>query len=245
MGGPLDTLSLLVLGKQRILKTSPVEGSRPLHVRITHLKDEDFDEDDKYLMATAMQVMYSMKELIRMQPLHRVGVAGVASQVSEHESDRANSALDAWWQRWQAQLQQFSQNMAKDLKDPSLLADLAAALCVDTRKQQELLGTLNVQERLNIALEMIKKELEIAKLQQEIQMKVEKKLTEDQRRYHLKEQLKSIKKELGIENDGKSVLIEKFRDRIDGFEGKCLPDNLKVVCARASGGLLCRSGLPM
>lgn len=35
------------------------------------------------------------------------------------------------------------------------------------------------------------------------------------RRYYLEQQLKSIKKELGMEKDEKSSLVQKFKDRIE------------------------------
>jgi ATP-dependent Lon protease len=42
---------------------------------------------------------------------------------------------------------------------------------------------------------------------------VDSKIAKRQREYYLIEQLKGIKKELGIESDGKGKLIEKFRER--------------------------------
>jgi Lon-like ATP-dependent protease len=42
---------------------------------------------------------------------------------------------------------------------------------------------------------------------------VDSKIAERQREYYLMEQLKGIKKELGMESDGKDELIEKFRER--------------------------------
>ena len=50
------------------------------------------------------------------------------------------------------------------------------------------------EERLSIALELLSKEKEVAKLQREIAKQVEEKMAKSQREYFLKEQLKSIKK---------------------------------------------------
>lgn len=58
-------------------------------------------------------------------------------------------------------------------------------------------------------LEILKKEIELVKLQQQIGKQVEEKISKDQRKYFLMEQLKSIKKELGMEKDDKSALIQK------------------------------------
>ena len=60
---------------------------------------------------------------------------------------------------------------------------------------------------------MLKKELELARLQSDIGKRVEEKISAQQRKYFLHEQLKSIKKELGMEKDEKAALSEKFKER--------------------------------
>lgn len=56
---------------------------------------------------------------------------------------------------------------------------------------------------------MLKKEIELCKLQAHIGKQVEEKISKDQRRYLLMEQLKSIKKELGMEKDDKSAMVQR------------------------------------
>jgi ATP-dependent Lon protease len=62
-------------------------------------------------------------------------------------------------------------------------------------------------------LVVLKKELANAKLQQEISKEVDKKISRKQQEYFLMEQLKGIKKELGMDGDGKEKLIERFKDK--------------------------------
>lgn len=57
---------------------------------------------------------------------------------------------------------------------------------------------------------LLKKEIELCKLQADIGKRVEEKISKDQRRYLLMEQLKSIKKELGMERDDKSAMVQKW-----------------------------------
>merc|ERR1711871_980355 len=71
-----------------------------------------------------------------------------------------------------------------------------------------------------------KKELEMSRLQQDIGKQVEEKISKDQRRYLLNEQLKKIKKELGLEKDEKEGVTEKYRARLEGVE---LPENAAGV----------------
>lgn len=63
-------------------------------------------------------------------------------------------------------------------------------------------------------LSMLKKELELNRLQQKIGREVEEKVKQQHRKYMLHEQLKAIKRELGIEKDDKETIEEKFRIRL-------------------------------
>lgn len=61
---------------------------------------------------------------------------------------------------------------------------------------------------------MLKKELELSRLQQKIGREVEEKVKAQHRKYMLQEQLKVIKKELGLEKEDKDAIEEKFRARL-------------------------------
>ncbi|MCW9016686.1 MAG: endopeptidase La, partial [Kangiellaceae bacterium] len=63
-------------------------------------------------------------------------------------------------------------------------------------------------------LVLIKKELEVARLQKDIHDQVEETLSEHQRRFFLREQLKAIQKELGIAKDDKTADLERFEMNI-------------------------------
>ena len=65
-----------------------------------------------------------------------------------------------------------------------------------------------------LALSLLKKEYELSKLQQRIGKEVEEKVKKQHREYILREQLKIIKKELGLEKDDKDAIEEKFRGRL-------------------------------
>lgn len=65
-----------------------------------------------------------------------------------------------------------------------------------------------------LSLRLLKKELEMSKLQVKIGKEVEDKVKQQHRKYMLQEQLKVIKKELGIEKEDKDAIEEKFRERL-------------------------------
>src|SRR5690606_26790037 len=115
-----------------------------------------------------------------------------------------------------------------DFTEPGRLADFAVALTTATRDElQEVLETFDVEKRIDRALMLLKKELDISKLQSTINQKIEATISKAQREFFLKEQLKAIKKELGMEKDDKTVEIEKFEERL---KGRQVPDEaMKVI----------------
>nr|CAB3501051.1 unnamed protein product [Digitaria exilis] len=129
---------------------------------------------------------------------------------------------------WKDQVQTYTQHMG-DFNYPRL-ADFGAAISGANKLLcQEVLEELDVCKRLKLTLELVKKELEISKLQESIAKTIEEKITGEQRRYLLNELLKAIKKELGLETDDKTALSEKFRERIEAKKDKCPPHVLQVI----------------
>ncbi len=92
----------------------------------------------------------------------------------------------------QEHLQQFINRV--ELSDHYKLADFAAAITTASGENlQRVLKCTNVEERLQIALELLTEERELAKLQREISKSVEDRMNKQQREYFLKEQLRTIK----------------------------------------------------
>ncbi|VVC31537.1 ATPase, AAA-type, core,AAA+ ATPase domain,P-loop containing nucleoside triphosphate hydrolase,Lon [Cinara cedri] len=99
--------------------------------------------------------------------------------------------------------------------DPSYLSDIAAAIAdCDTHEYQEILEEINVPKRLLLSLGCVKKLLELSEIQIKISKEVDEKVKQQHRKFILQEQLKVIKKELGLEKDDKDSIVEKFRDRL-------------------------------
>ena len=99
--------------------------------------------------------------------------------------------------------------------DPGKLADFAANLTTASGVElQEVLETFDVRNRIDRVLVLLKREVEISKLHVEINRQIQEKISGQQREFFLKEQLKAIKKELGLEKEGKTAEIEKFQERL-------------------------------
>ena len=102
--------------------------------------------------------------------------------------------------------------------EPSALADFAATLTTaDKEELQAVLETLDVRRRMEKVLVLIRKEIEVARLQAKISRTVEEKMTEQQRQFFLREQLKVIQKELGIAKDDRTADIDRFRERLEAL----------------------------
>jgi len=105
------------------------------------------------------------------------------------------------------------------IDDPGRLADFAATLTTAGKEDlQEILETPGIGERLEKSLLLLRKEREVMELQQKIRQQIEEKVSTQQREFFLREQLKVIKGELGLEKDQKSVEVEKFRQRIEELD---------------------------
>lgn len=102
-----------------------------------------------------------------------------------------------------------------DWSDTGRLADFAATMTSSDREElQEVLDCIDVKARLEKVLFLMRKELDINELKEKIQHQIEEKITRQQREFFLREQLKAIKQELGLEKDEKTEEVEKFQAKV-------------------------------
>lgn len=114
-----------------------------------------------------------------------------------------------------------------DFTEPGRLADFAVALTTASREElQEVLETFEIAKRIDRALLLLKKELDISKLQSTINQRIEATISKTQREFFLREQLKAIKKELGMEKDDKTLDSEKFEERL---KNRVVPEDVMKV----------------
>ena len=105
------------------------------------------------------------------------------------------------------------------LEDPGKLADFAAHLTTaEGRELQKILETFDVRHRIDRVLTLLRRELDLSRLQKKITTQIEEKISTQQREFFLKEQLKAIKRELGLEKEGKTAEIEKFEERLQSLK---------------------------
>ncbi len=99
---------------------------------------------------------------------------------------------------------------------PGSLADLVAfALSLDVPEAQDFLETLVVKKRFAKLLVYLKREKDVADIQKKISDEVNEKVNKYQREYFLREQLKAIRSELGMDDDDKSRDLKKFKEFVE------------------------------
>ncbi len=126
------------------------------------------------------------------------------------------------------------------IDDAGRLADLIAShLNLKLEVRQELLGAVDIKERLEKLYEVLTRELEILQLEHKIGRKVRKQMDKIQKDYYLREQIKAIREELG-DKDGKTADIENAREKL--AEGN-YPDEVRKVVEREINRLDGMSGM--
>ncbi|CAR29449.1 ZYRO0G08910p [Zygosaccharomyces rouxii] len=169
-------------------------------VNVSNLEDDPFERKSPVVNALTSEILKVFKEISQLNSMFREQIA-----------------------TFSASIQSATTNI---FEEPARLADFAAAVSAGEEDElQEILESLNIEQRLEKSLLVLKKELMNAELQNKISKDVETKIQKRQREYYLMEQLKGIKRELGID-DGRAKMIETFKKRVENLQ---LPESVKNV----------------
>ncbi|HWZ99263.1 MAG TPA: endopeptidase La [Candidatus Dormibacteraeota bacterium] len=114
------------------------------------------------------------------------------------------------------QLSDDLQTAASNIDDPGRLTDFVSGNLpsLSTLVRQELLETSNVRKRLETLIRELSKELEVLELRSKIHEQVQEQVSQNQREYLLREQMKAIQKELG-EVDDSAQEIDELRKKVE------------------------------
>lgn len=119
--------------------------------------------------------------------------------------------------------------MIRTIVEPGRIADFVSATVPEmaSADKQGILETFDVATRLRRLLSLLSKEREVLQLRSEIQSQVQDQLSESQREFYLREQLKAIQKELGESDDHAET--EELRKKIHDAG---MPDEVKKDALR-------------
>jgi ATP-dependent Lon protease len=113
---------------------------------------------------------------------------------------------------------QFPSDLLKTLdenEEPNRIADLISSMLkLDKPTAYKLYKETNTENRLLGLIEIVSSEIESAKVQREIRSKVHNKIEQTNKEYFLKEQLKEIQHELGMDTQREEE-IAAFREKIE------------------------------
>ena len=99
-------------------------------------------------------------------------------------------------------------------KDCGRLADyLASNISIDFERKQYILDELRPLKRIQKLIDLLTEEIQILKVEEEINQKAQEQMDENQREYFLKEQLRAISSELG-EEDNPQQEADELREKI-------------------------------
>jgi ATP-dependent Lon protease len=103
------------------------------------------------------------------------------------------------------------------VREPGALADFVAGLLdIKPAEKQSILETLDITARLDAVLRLLGKRIEVQRLSKEIGEQTQGRLEERQREVLLREQLRTIQKELGEgEEAGNAAEMQELREQID------------------------------
>lgn len=118
---------------------------------------------------------------------------------------------------------------ASSISNPGLLADfIASSVFVRYQDKAAVLEMFDPLKRLEKTIVLMESEMKLLRTEVEIQRKVKEAIDENQRDYYLREQLKAIESELGIDEDAdelqkkmaKMTLPEEVREKLEKEIGK-------------------------
>ena len=122
-------------------------------------------------------------------------------------------------------------DLVKSLQDPDVLADMvASSINAPVEEKQKALEFLDVKKRLQSVTRLVNDQLDILEMGSKIQSQVKEDMDKKQRDYYLRQQLKTIREELG-ETDDDNIEIKEYRDKIEAkeLEGEIFKEALREL----------------
>ncbi len=226
----------LLVGREKSIEALEKAMLNEKELIVTTQKDETIEEpviDDLYRVGTVTEIKQLVK---LPNGMIKVIVEGVkrgkilefteekdyfAAQVEvyekEDEIERVNieikalmrTALDGFQEyvKYNRHLPAETMMSVTNIEEPGRLADIIAShLELKYKDEQILLEAIEVKERLQKLINILNDEIEILKVEQEIQKKVKKQVEKTQKEYYLREQLKAIKEELDVGEEDNEII---------------------------------------
>lgn len=163
----------------------------------------------------------SIIRMIHEVPYFRAEIEIISEYESEIDSIKSIALMRAVLAQF-AEYLDTSQKISREIypsveaiETPGRLADIITSnLEVTTEDKQSVLDLIDPVVRLEKVSSMLTRENEIMKVENEISQKVKQKLSENQKEYYLREQIKTIQKELG-QDESTEELVQKWLNQLE------------------------------
>jgi ATP-dependent Lon protease len=166
----------------------------------------------------------------------RVQLAPETSETSMETEGLAQSVKDLFrrWVESAPDVPDLVGQAAGTLDDPAQLANVVAATApFDSLVRQGLLEIDSVPEKLRRLVQLLQHELAVRDLGAKITSQTQEQMTKAQREYFLREQLRTIQKELG-EEDSDAAVVKELREKLAKLT---LPEEARKEADRELGRL--------
>ncbi len=117
----------------------------------------------------------------------------------------------------------------EESSDPNRTIDLIASrLRLKKDQSYALCSSDNIEERMMMLIDFVSEEIKIQNLQKEIKSQVHNKMEQTNREYFLKEQLRQIQKELGVDKQ-RDEEIEQYKQKLESIKNFLSEDAYKEI----------------
>lgn len=146
-----------------------------------------------------------------------IEVESVSVEQEEALVRMVTSAFDQYAALTQKIPDEIVQILESEVDGGKLADGIAGYMKLSVAEKQSVLEALEPCERLEKLYELILKEIEVVKIENEINIKVKNRMEQSQREYLLKEQMKVIQEELGFAEDTADEMVE-WHEKINELE---------------------------
>lgn len=177
------------------------------------------EDDGKIQMMVQGMGRFSTLAYTQEDPYLRAGVELIPDiPMDEKEAGAMAANLLAQYQKvikLTPSLPQELGEMARSIPDPGTLADMiTSTINISLAEKQAVLERASLKERLKKVTELVNYQLEILEIGTRIQTQVKEDMSNKQKEYYLRQQIKAMQEELGEEGESAAEVSE-YRARIE------------------------------
>lgn len=194
-----DIFKVGTISKVKQLLKLPGNTIRVLVEGLSRAEISEFVHTEPFFMAEVVEKIYSPDES------NKVKIEALKRRVIETFEEYAKLS------------NKVSQDVilsAMSIEDIAQLSDIIAAnIYLKVDQKQKIMDEFDPVSRMEVLLEILVKEIEILRVERNINAKVRKQIDKMQKEYYLREQLKAIQSELG-DKDGVAGEVEEYKKKL-------------------------------